>query len=560
MPKPSLRRASLLACLLLGLMLAAQALAVDLARQPLRDQQQQLRKLDHEQRLRQWERRGQPGEPEPEQASAGPGQPCWPVSGIRLYGNRLLSAQQLGGPVQRQLRPCMDVQAINGLLKAITQRYVEAGYPTSRPQLVRLPSPGAPLDIRIVEGFVESIELADPSQPLWLRGAFPGLLGEPLYLPDLEQGLDQLDRLQAFDVRLELGPGELEGGTRVIVQPQQVARRWRLHSTYDNLGNDFLGAHRLNTQVAVDSPFGHNGHLKLGWLGTAGDAAGHSAGSNFHYNVPYGPWSLALTSIGLRHRATAAHNGEHSLDGKNRFYQLKVERSLWRNQRGMLSALARADHKRTTSRFDGARLALQSPTLTRVELGLNLLWLHDGLWNLYAGASQGVDWFAADRQPSRPGAYQPLHRTYRANLLHLRQGPSRRPWRWQGELDVQYSADELPAIDQLNLSGDGAVRGFRNDVVAGASGAVWRNTFSYPLPLPLPPGVEVRPHVGLDHGWSRHARASSPKRLTGAAAGLNLTLPGNRIRLDYQHPLHASDKRRQDLDPGYWVVEWATTL
>lgn len=561
MPRTTLHRASrCFRYLLLGLLIAPEAIADDLASQQLRDQQQQLQRLEHEQRLRQWERRGQVSEPEPVRSGAGTVQQCWSIPGVRLYGNRVLSAHVLDGPVQLQLRPCMDVDAINGLLKAITQRYVDAGYPTSRPLLVRRPSAGAPLDIRIVEGFVESIELADPDQPLSLRGAFPGLLGEPLYLPDLEQGLDQLNRLPGFDVSIDLRPGELEGGTRVIVQPQRVARRWRLHSTYDNLGNDLSGVHRLTSYAAVDSPFGYNGYLRLGFLRTAGGAMGHSAGPSFHYDVPYGPWSLALTSIQLTHQAAAARNTAHILDGENRFYQLKVERTLWRNQHAMISALTRLEHKRTISRFDGSRLSFQSPTLTRVEFGLNLLWLQGGLWNASVSLSQGVNWFGADREASWPAAYQPLHRTYRASLLHLRQGTPHQPWRWQSELSVQYSADDLPAIDQLNLTGDNAVRGFRNDLVPGASGAVWRNTLSYPLPLPLPPGVEVRPHLGLDHGWARYSQASSPNRLTGATAGLNLTLPGSRIRLDYQHPLHASNQRRQDLDSGYWVVEWALTI
>lgn len=559
MPMPSKRRATRrLHCLLLGLLMAPLALANDPAGQQLRDQRQQLQRLEHEQRLRQWQRRGQVNDPTPVQPAEGSRQGCWPVSGVRLYGNRVLSAQVLDAPVQRQLRPCMDVQAINDLLKAITQRYVQAGYPTSRPQLLRRPSPGEPLDIRIVEGFVESIELTDYRQPLSLRGAFPGLLGEPLYLPDLEQGLDQLNRLAGFEVNIDLRPGELEGGTRVIVQPEQVARRWRLGTTYDNLGNAFLGAHRLNANVSVDSPFGQNGLFRLGVQKTTGDALGSSAGSDFHYDIPYGPWSLALTALRLDHRAVI-RTPQHTLEGGHRFYQLKVERALWRNQQGMLSALASLDHNQISSRFDAALISNQSARLSSFELGANLLWLDHGLWNAYAGVRQGVDWLGADREPPKAAAYKPLHRTYRATLLHLRHGSAQRPWRWQSELSVQYSQDDLPGIDQLSLSGDTAVRGFRN-YLHGASGAVWRNTFSYPLPVALPPGVEIRPQLGLDHGWTRETHKTPSERLTGAAAGITVTLPGAHLRLDYQQPLHASNAHRQALDSGYWVLQWALTL
>ncbi|HKS12494.1 MAG TPA: ShlB/FhaC/HecB family hemolysin secretion/activation protein [Pseudomonas sp.] len=545
-------------CLLLGLMLAPLAIADDPASRQLRDQRQQLQRFDHEQRVRQWEHRGRLVEdqdvPPPVASTA-----CWQVSGVRLSGHRVLSAQVLDGAVQPQLKPCMGVADINRLLKAITQRYVQAGYPASRPLLARRPTPGAPLDIRIVEGFVESVELADPSQPLSMRGAFPGLVGDPLRLPDLEQGLDQLNRLAAFDVTADVRPGEMQGGTRVIVQPRQVARRWRLGTTYDNPGSESLGAHRLVSTAIVDSPFGQNGLLSLGYTKAAGDALGSSGGPSFHYDVPYGPWSFALNAVHFSNQASTPEK-LHTYDSKTRFYQLNVERALWRNQQGMLSTLARLDHKRLLSSFDNAPIANQSPTLTSVELGVNLLWLEGGLWNAYMGVAQGVDWFGADREPPGSAAFKPLHRTYRANLFHLRQGPSRHPWRWQSELNVQYSTDDLPGTEQLALNGDHTVRGFRERFYTGSTGAVWRNTLSYPLPFSWPANFELRPHLGLDHGRTRSAEKVPAHRLTGATLGLNLTFPGNHIRLDYQHPLHASGMRRQDLEPGYWVVRWALTI
>ena len=547
----------LLLGLLLGLPMAPRALADDLASQPLRDQQQQLQRLEHEQRLRQWQQRGRDVEPQPAQDLATTDARCWPVSGVRLYGNRILSAQVLDGPVRLALRPCMDVGAINGLLKAITQRYVEAGYPASRPLLLRQPSPGAPLDIRIVEGFVESIELPDRDHPLSLRGAFPGLLGEPLYLPDLEQGLDQLNRLPGFDVGIDLLPGELEGGTRVIVQPQRSARRWRFNSTFDNLGSDYLGVHRLYSSLSIDSPFAENGSLWLIFHKTAGGALGSSAGPAVRYDVPYGPWSFALTAIAVDSRAIT-RKPRHVLQGNTRSYQLDVERMLWRNRRAMFSTRLRLNHKQLDNRIDRARIGNQSARLSNIEVGLDLLWLEDGLWNAYIGVAQGLDWFNADQQATAD--FEPLYRSYRANLMHLRQGPPQRPWRWQSELDLQYSSDPLPTADQFYLGGSNAIRGFRESPDSRTSGAVWRNTLNHPLPLSLPGGLELRPHLSVDHGWARASRTEPSRRLTGAAVGMTLTLPGSHLTLDYQRPLHATGKRHQDLDPGYWVLQWALTI
>ncbi|HCV40979.1 MAG TPA: ShlB/FhaC/HecB family hemolysin secretion/activation protein, partial [Pseudomonas sp.] len=174
----------------------------------LRDQQQSLRHFEQQQRLKRWQ---QPPVPERhEQAAAqSVGDQCWAVSGVRIIGNRQLADQALEPALRKWLLPCMGINDINNLLKGITQLYVSAGFPTSRPYLRRQPGDDAPLDIVIVEGFVESIELSGPALPLSLQSAFPGVVGQPLYLPDLEQGLDQLNRLRAYELSMDLLPGEL---------------------------------------------------------------------------------------------------------------------------------------------------------------------------------------------------------------------------------------------------------------------------------------------------------------------------------------------------------------
>lgn len=160
-----------------------------------------------------------------------------------------------------------------------------------------------PLDIVIVEGFVETIELAGPDLPLSLSSAFPGLLGQPLYLPDLEQGLDQLNRLRAYELGATLLPGELQGGTRVVVQPGKVASRWHLDSRFDNRGSELTGRHRVNLGIGLDSPLGLNDELRLSLARTVLDTPGQSQGISLYYSIPYGAWTFALSASQLSYQA-----------------------------------------------------------------------------------------------------------------------------------------------------------------------------------------------------------------------------------------------------------------
>ena len=167
-------------------------------------QQRDLQQLQLEQRQRQL-RRGSSDTPPPS-AAALPGETvkdghCWPLRGTRVGGVTLFSKTELDKRIEPYVAPCMGATQINRLLAEITSVYVEAGYIASRPYLISAPAAGQPLDIGIDEGYIEAIELADQSLPVSLRGAFPGMLGEPLALRDLEQGLDQLNRLRSLDLR-----------------------------------------------------------------------------------------------------------------------------------------------------------------------------------------------------------------------------------------------------------------------------------------------------------------------------------------------------------------------
>ncbi|MFK3773267.1 ShlB/FhaC/HecB family hemolysin secretion/activation protein [Pseudomonas sp. NPDC089406] len=558
MPKTLSRALKLpLACLLLHLAGASTAYASDPASQQLREQRQATEQFERQQRLHRWQRQGQanqsPADSSPDQTDG----PCFPISGLRLAGNRKLSASELERTLRPLLQPCLNVPAINQLLRAITQRYVQAGYPLARPYLRSAPRPGEPLDILIVEGHVEAIELTEPL-PLSLQGAFPALLGQPLHLPDLEQGLDQLNRLRAYEVTAELLPGQAPGATQVALTPRQVRSRWHLEGRFDNRGSELTGRNRLNLGLGIDSPLGLNDDLRLSQLATVLGAPGQSRGLSLYYNIPYGPWSFTLNASQLSYSAPLP-NGLQA-EGGSRFQGLAAERLLWRNQHGMLSAGVRLDRKQLENQLKGQQLKVQSTTLTTLDAGLNLLWLEHGLWSASLGISQGIDALGADHTIRARRAPQPDFRKYRASLLYLAQAPPAPPWRWQSELNLQYSPDFLPAVEQLALNDDSAVRGVRQLTVTGASGAVWRNTLSYPITLASSPTVQLRPFLGVDLGWARFDQGSPSQRLAGSAIGLELSLPGNRIRLDYQRALYASDLPRRALEPGYWGLEWALDL
>ena len=517
--------------------------------------------LEREQRLRLLERDepSQPTRPVPTpQTQPQTGEACWQVRGLQLSGNTLLPQAQLRAQVQAQLTDCMGAGQINQLLAALTALYVDAGYIASRPYLARAPEAGQPLEIVIEQGFVESIELADPSLPVSLRGAFPGMLGQPLQLRDLEQGLDQLNRLRSLDLSVDVLPGSLPGGSRLLVRPRAYAPRLGATASYNNRGAEITGRHTGLLNVTYDSPLGLNDFIAFSASTSLDQATTYSRSQGVFYTLPYGFWTLSLSASQAQYRYGIELPGQtYTANGQSYQYGIGLNRLLWRDQSTLLNAGLRLNSKGSQSYFADTYLAIQSPRLTVAEASLNLLKIADGTWSTTLTYAQGLDWLGADRdQRGAPaGLPRAQFRKYRADVDYWRQGQDGH-WQWHSQLALQYSPDPLPSLEQLLVTDYYAVRGLRQASLAAANGAVWRNTLS--LPYSYDGQWHLSPRLGLDLGWSQFARGANRQRVGGVSLGAGLSQRHWQLDLDYQRGLFGPNLPGNGR--GFWLMALSLRL
>ena len=550
-------------CLCLSVQAAAEG--VQPGQEALRLQQQQQRavqQLQLEQRRRQLQRSGssvQSSAP-PVPAITTQDVHCWPLQGVRLAGVTLFRPSALDARIKPLVAPCMGINRINHLLAEITRLYVEAGYIAARPYLSSIPSAGRPLEIRVDEGYVEAIELADQSLPLSLHTAFPSMLGAPLNLRDLEQGLDQLNRLRSMDVTADIVPGSEQGASRIILRSSVAESHWGLDLGLDNLGSGATGRDRDVIGLSLDSPLQLNDSLNLGFSETLNHGPRFSRSNSLFYSVPYGYWTLSAFASHIEYRSPIKLNTA-TLYGSGRTDQLslRVDRVVWRDQGHQLSAHLQLTHKAVDTYLQKARLGIQSPTLTVAEAGFNLFWQDAAVWNLDVAYTHGLTWFGADRDSAQVQNNLPKAQfhAYRANLVQWRTGQfSGQPWQWQSQLTLQYSPDPLPAIEQLLGTDDSAVRGYRENSTSGAIGAVWRNTFYLPLRNDLP--LSITPRIGLDNGWVKSEHGAAGKRLSGASVGFNVRWRHLQLDLDYQCNLNIPKGFSQE--PHVWLARLSVQI
>ena len=526
----------------------------------LRQQQQQqrdLQQLQMEQRKRQLERGAfgpAPATPALPQTVA-PDERCWPLSGTRIGGVTLIDSDKLNARIKPLLAPCMGVGQINHLLATITAIYVEQGYIASRPYLLSAPAAGQSLDIMVDEGYIESIELADQSLPVSLGGAFPHMLGQPLNLRDLEQGLDQLNRLRSLDLTADIAPGSQPGASRIILRSRTSGQsRWALGLGMDNLGSASTGRDRNSVSLSFDSPLQLNDLLSLSASDTLNQGDRYSRNASLYYAIPYGYWTYSAFASHAEYRAPfKLPSATLYSTGITDQLSLRADRVLWRDQSRQLSANLQLAHKDVDSYLENVRLGIQSPTLTVAEAGLNLFWLDRAVWNLDFTYSQGLRWLGADDDAHHAVNNLPKaqFRKYRAGLSQWRNGQfGAQAWQWQSQLNLQYSPDPLPAIEQLLGTDDSAVRGYRVNSASAASGAIWRNTLRLPLRNDWP--LQITPRVALDNGWLKADHGAQGQRLSGASVGLNLGWKNLQVDVDYQRALNTPNGLQHE--PETWLM------
>lgn len=94
-----------------------------------------------------------------------------------------------------------------------------------------------------------------------------------LQLRDIEQGLDQLNRLPSNNATMRIEPGAEAGSSRVLINNVQK-RTWRLSAGVDNLGQETTGLTEYTLGFEKDNFLGCNDQFALYWTSSMPRIAG----------------------------------------------------------------------------------------------------------------------------------------------------------------------------------------------------------------------------------------------------------------------------------------------
>ncbi|MBL1140781.1 MAG: ShlB/FhaC/HecB family hemolysin secretion/activation protein [Proteobacteria bacterium] len=426
---------------------------------------------------------------------------CFEVNIIAFENSTLLSSKikaELTGPY---LDRCITLVDIEQLVDDVTHHYIDNGFVTSRAFLQEQDISQGQLSIHVLEGQIYGVQLGEGSQQeqRQIRSASPVAADDVLNIRDIEQTLDQLNRLSSNNATVELIPAERSGGTDVKIN-NTPGRTWRVSLGADNSGQSSTGTVQRKLRFEKDNLFDVNDLWVFNYsTDNLSSNLRKSRSLSALMSVPWGYWTLTANSSYFEYvTPITGLNTLFETSGDSFTYTVKVNRILHRDKNSKTSIDAGLTTKKINNFIEGNRIEVGSRKLAIGSVSINHSnLLLGGVIQVGLGYERGLRAFSALKDPDNlaPDTPEAQFDKYTLDLNYQRPiSISEWPLQWQSQFHFQHSDNHLYGSEQLSLGSQYTVQGFKNETISGDTGGYLRNSLH--LSLPSLPESKIKTIVG----------------------------------------------------------------
>ncbi|MEH2200035.1 ShlB/FhaC/HecB family hemolysin secretion/activation protein [Nostoc sp.] len=486
------------------------------------------------------------------------------VKKIEVTGSTILKSEQLNAITRPVEGRSVSLEELRKVADDITQIYLERGYITSRAILVDQAITGGVVQIRVIEGGLEKIEIQGTKRlnPDYVRSRVSLGASKPLSTANLEDQLRLLRSdplLSNVEASLRTGSGV---GQSILVVRVTEADAFDGTVSIDNYSPPSVGSERLGVTGSYRNLTGMGDELAAAYYRTT------EGGSNiydFSYRLP-----LNAMNGTLQLRTTISNNEviqepfkSFDIRGESQLYEVSYRQPLVRSPREEFAlSFGFTVQNGQTFTFAGATPFGFGPdkdgnSRTRViKFGQDYV-LRDvtGAWALRSLFSLGLGTFDAtiNPDPVPDGRFfswlAQVQRVQRLNDINL----------LIAQAEVQLTPNGLLPSQQFVIGGGQSLRGYRQNARAGDNGV----RFSLENRLTLEKDesgnsmLQIAPFFDAGVVWNVNNNPNQLQTQTFlAGVGLGILwqpIPSLNMRLDYGLPLIDLDDRGENAqDDGFY--------
>ena len=426
--------------------------------------------------------------------------PCFEINQISLQQASLITSDTQKRLVAPYINQCLSLDRINQLVRAISEWYVQRGYITSRAFLTEQNLSHGTLNITVLEGKLEAIHLQGASARQ-LNMAFPTRAGRILNLRDIEQGMEQINRLRTTPVQIEIIPST-QPGYSIVNLTSTPEFPLTLGLNMDNSGQRSTGIGQLSGSLVGNDLLG----VADRWFVSGGRSSAFSDwrdAQNFQagVSVPYGYGLLDYSySWSNYHSRFNANSFDWYSNGDNISNRLSGSWVLFRNGQIKTGLQLGLNHYVSHNWLNETLLESSSRKLTSLQIGFNHTQkIAGGVATLNPMLSRGMPWFDAESDKGKSDDF-PKAEFRKWSVSSSFQRPVTQKMWWLSSFYAQWSPDRLYGSERLTIGGENSVRGYKEQYLSGDVGGYLRNELNYSL-FTLPAIGEVSTTLALDGGW-----------------------------------------------------------
>lgn len=431
--------------------------------------------------------------------------------------------------IKSHIHTDMGVLSIQKLVSKLNTKLLDKGYVTSRVVIPEQNIKNGKLLLQLHTGKLHNVIYSKESAVIPWRNAFPIKEGDVLNLRRLEQGLEQIKRVNSLDVSMKLIPAEEIGMTDLELTVMKDKQLWGSLSV-DDSGLENTGRIQWNTTMGIDRIFNANDIFRYS-VNMDGSRDGYKKGTRgqtIYYSVPYGKDTMTLQYSDYRYHQTINLEPYPFISaGKTCLTKFTfdhvINRTKTKKRNLDISIIKRDSH----TYINDTEILVQAMNTTALEIGIaERMYIGDSTLYTHLGYKIGTGWFGAQRDTGNPDEPKTHYKMWLLDIDYRKPFTmAYRPAAFTSSFHGQWTTKgiRLHGVDMISIGNRYTVRGFDGKYTLMAeSGWYLRNELESFISQ-----IHGSAYLGLDVGavYGVSADILVGKTVAGAGFGLRGIFP-----------------------------------